>query len=120
MMNIGLEELKLHCIIGLFEIERTQKQDLIIDLDLEVIPGLSVHTDKLEEDTVDYFVISEWLRKEIENRQFYTLEALCYQCGKQIIADYPQIQKLSIKARKPQAIKECKASYVKLSLDNKK
>lgn len=115
-MNIGLDQLKLHCIIGLFENERIQKQDLLIDLDLEVIPGLSVETDRLESDTVDYFVISEWLKKEICERKFFTLEALVFQCGKQILKDYPQILKLKLKASKPEAIQNCRASYVQIEL----
>lgn len=115
-MNIGLDQLKIHCIIGLFDNERVQTQDLLIDLDLEVIPGLSVETDRLEEDTVDYFIISEWLKKEITERKFYTLEALCFQCGNQILKDYPQILKLRIKASKPEAIENCRASYVQIEL----
>jgi 7,8-dihydroneopterin aldolase/epimerase/oxygenase len=115
-MNIGLNQLKIHCIIGLFADERVQTQDLFIDLDLEVIPGLSVENDCLEEDTVDYFIISEWLKSEITERKFYTLEALCFQCGKKILNDYSHILKLKIKASKPQAISNCKASYVQIEL----
>lgn len=116
-MKIGINQLKIHCIIGLFDSERVQTQDLLIDLDLEVIPGLSVETDRLEEDTVDYFVISEWLKNEITEHKFYTLEALCFQCGNKILNDYPHILKLKIKASKPQAIENCDASYVQIELN---
>ena len=51
--TIGIEELRISCIIGIFPQERVQEQELILDLEFELDFSKMVQEQNID-DTVDY------------------------------------------------------------------
>ena len=115
--TIGIEELRISCIIGIFPQERIQEQELIIDLELDCEFSALVEEQRIE-DTVDYAEVAEWLEIWIQEEKFLLLETLAEQAALEIFVRYPQVQQLRLKLRKPAAIPKARAAVVSISRTN--
>jgi dihydroneopterin aldolase len=115
--TIGIEELRISCIIGIFPQERIQEQELILDLELDCAFSALVQQQRIE-DTVDYAEVANWWESWIQEQKFLLLETLAEQASLEIFARYPQIQKLRFKIRKPAAIPKARAAVVSISRTN--
>lgn len=115
--TIGIEELRISCIIGIFPQERIQEQELSIDLELDCEFSALVEEQRIE-DTVDYAEVAEWLEIWIQEEKFLLLETLAEQASLEIFVRYPQVQQLRLKLRKPAAIPKARAAVVSISRTN--
>ena len=111
--TIGIEELRISCIIGIFPQERIQEQELIIDLELDCEFSALVEEQRIE-DTIDYAEVAEWLEIWIQEGKFLLLETLAEQASLEVFPRYPQIQQLRLKLRKPAAIPKARAAVVSI------
>src|SRR5579863_10132912 len=75
MEKIIINGLVVPCIIGIFEHERTEKQNVIITITLRVDTKKAGETDNLN-DTVNYSDIAEEVTKMAKNSRFKLLEKL--------------------------------------------
>jgi dihydroneopterin aldolase len=112
--TIGIEELRISCIIGILRQERIQEQELIIDLELDCEFSALVQQQRIE-DTVDYAEVANWLESWIQEQKFLLLETLAEQASLEIFVRYPQIQQLRLKLRKPAAIPKARAAVVSIA-----
>lgn len=104
MQQIGFSGLKVHCIIGLHDIERTQKQPLIIDLTVD------------NEEFIDYTELATLSQHLAEVGHYLLLETLAQEIVKAVYQNWPSCQNVTVILKKPQAIPESDFAFVRLSL----
>lgn len=72
---IYIRELKIDCVIGVWDWERKIKQRVLIDLDMAFNIDKAAKSDKLE-DTLDYKAVSKRLQQAVGDSSFQLLESL--------------------------------------------
>lgn len=108
---IGIESLRIHCIVGILPEERIQEQDLIVDIQLE-LDFSSVYSDNSIASTVDYAELAEDLSQWIKDSKFELLEVLVEQACERIFRRYSLVEGCSFSVRKPAAIPQAEAAKV--------
>ena len=73
--HIFIRDLRFRCIVGVNEDERQEKQDVIVQITLDVDLRRAGQTDALE-DTVDYRALKKDVLAMAERSQFQLVEAL--------------------------------------------
>jgi dihydroneopterin aldolase len=72
---VYLRDLKIECVIGIFEWERRIKQTIVLDLDMGADIRRAAATDHIE-DTLDYKAVSKRLIEFVSASQFQLVETL--------------------------------------------
>lgn len=102
-MIIKIKNLRLRTIIGIFDWERTDKQDVIINATMELDGSRAAQTDKIE-DTLDYKTINKDIIELVENAQFFLLETLADHIL-QLIMKKSGINRATVEVDKPHALR---------------
>ncbi len=102
--KLEIEGILCHTVIGCFDFERTDKQDLDISLELDL--GSIKANDELG-NTVDYWQVCDVVRDFVENKSYLLLETLVDELADYLLDKY-------------QLLKAIQVSVCKLSLSNKK
>jgi 7,8-dihydroneopterin aldolase/epimerase/oxygenase len=84
---IYLHDLKIECIIGIWEWERRIKQTIILDLDMAADIRRAAATDKIE-DTLNYKAVSKRLGEFVGNSQFQLVETLAEKVAELLLAEF--------------------------------
>ena len=109
--TIGVESLRISCIVGILPHERVEEQELIIDLEIETDFSTLVEEQNID-NTVDYAELAVWLESWIQEKKFLLLETLAEQASQEMFSRYPVVQTLRLKIRKPAAIPRASAAVV--------
>jgi dihydroneopterin aldolase len=72
---VYLRDLKIECIIGIFEWERRIKQTVVLDLDMAADIRRAAASDRIE-DTLDYKAVAKRLLEFVGTSQFQLVETL--------------------------------------------
>jgi dihydroneopterin aldolase len=85
---------------GVSEDERRERQPIEVDVEvsLDLRPGGT--SDELEQ-TVDYGALFEVCREVVEERSFALLEAIAEAVAAAILAGFPRVDSVSVRAKKP-------------------
>jgi len=75
-LRISIENLRLRTIIGLHDWERKEKQDIVINVQLDLDGQTATTRDDIEE-TLDYKELTKAIITEVEQSNFFLLEKLC-------------------------------------------
>jgi len=102
-MLIKIKDLRLRTIVGIFDWERTQKQDVVINAKIEFDGSQAAATDKIE-DTVDYKAITKNVIELVESSQFFLVEKLCDEILGLIMAD-ERVKRATVEVDKPHALR---------------
>ena len=103
MDRIFIRDLALRCIIGIQDFERREKQDVVINLEIEAdlrTPGV---TDALA-DTVDYKAIKKRILALVEGSHFQLAEALAEAIAATALED-PKVERVKVLVEKPGALR---------------
>ncbi|MEN6338350.1 MAG: dihydroneopterin aldolase [Phycisphaerales bacterium] len=73
--RIFIRDLAIRCIIGVDELERREKQELLVQIELQVDLRRAGRTDALA-DSVDYSSLKRQVLEAAENSQYRLIEAL--------------------------------------------
>ena len=84
---IYLHDLKIECIIGIWEWERRIKQTIMLDLDMAADIRRAAATDKIE-DTLNYKAVSKRLIEFVGNSQFQLVETLAEKVAEILLAEF--------------------------------
>ncbi len=110
MIEIGLESLKISCIIGCNLEERITPQDLLIDCHVCLnMVSIEDHIDM----TVSYVDIANFIEECLCRGKFQLLEVLVQTVSQAILGRWQQIHSVSLKVRKPQALHGKAIPYAK-------
>ncbi len=115
--KIYIKGLLLRTIIGTNDIERVEKQDVLIDITLWADLKKAMESDSIE-DTVDYKILKKKIISEVENSSFFLIEALAYKIAKICLED-EKVIKVQVNLEKPGALRFAKTVGVEIILNRK-
>ncbi len=116
IVKIGLKNIKVECIIGCNEEERTAVQPLLIDFEMEVN---FLGNDSLES-TIDYEKIAQHVIAFSKMQQFLLIESFAQELVHSLFMEFPPIERLKLVVQKPNALKACEYAYVKIQSNRQK
>jgi FolB domain-containing protein len=110
--KIHITDLRLSCIIGLNDWERTQKQDVLINITLYADLTRACRTDRIE-DSVDYKEIKTQVIAAVENSSFFLIERMAGGIAQVCLAPAP-VKAVRVKVDKPGALRYAKSVGVEI------
>ncbi len=110
--KIHIRDLAVRCIIGVNQDERTEKQDVIINVILFTDTGKAGQTDNLE-DSVDYKKVKKAILSLVENSEFLLIEKLAKEIAK-VCLDDSKVQKVNVTVDKPGALRYTRSVAVEI------
>ena len=113
MDRITIRDLALRCIIGLYPEERTNKQDVIINITMDTDLRAAGKSDALE-DTVDYKTIKLNILDFVENSRFQLIESLAEGIANICLAD-KRIVSATVTLDKPGALRFARSVAVEIT-----
>ncbi|MCX6994930.1 MAG: dihydroneopterin aldolase [Chlamydiae bacterium] len=102
MQQIGFFELQVHCIIGLNDSERNEKQMIIMDL--------SINT----EEYIDYVECASICTRIAEEGHFLLMETLGHEIIKALLLKWPMAGKIALTLKKPLALPNAVYAFVRV------
>ncbi len=102
-MIIKIENLRLRTIIGIYDWEKENRQDLVINVSIDFDGRKAAESDNIE-DTLDYKAINKKIISFVETNDFNLLErvagGIC-----DIVFEDPVVRWASVKVEKPGALR---------------
>ena len=102
-MIIKIKNLRLRTIIGIYDWERLEKQDVIISAEFEFDGKAASSSDKIE-DTIDYKRINKRIIETVESSSFFLIEKLA-QTVLNIIMEDKKVKRAKVEVDKPGALR---------------
>ncbi len=100
-MTIHIEDLKFQCIIGILDFERTDPQDVILNVKLEYT---------YENNFINYADVSKLLKTHMKNEKFLLIEDALSILSTKLKERFSLIDRLELKITKPSILPDCKVS----------
>lgn len=117
MAIIRITDLRLSALIGIFDWERKNKQDIVINITLEYNADKAAESDNIK-DTVDYKIITEDVIKLVESSQYFLIEKLANKIL-DIALKNPLVLKATVRIDKPDALEYADSVSVEISKNQK-
>ncbi len=105
----------LRTIIGFNEWERTQKQDIVINLKMDFDIGKAHESDNIE-DTLDYKKIKRLVIDLVENSSYNLLESLTHAIVQKIMTN-DRVLSVRVQVEKPHALRFAQSVAVEMSAE---
>lgn len=103
MDKIFIRDLGLRCIIGVYEEERRERQDIVINLVLAGDFAAAGRSDDIA-DAVDYEVIKKKVIALVESSQFRLIETMAERIAETCLEN-PKVQHVTVAVDKPGALR---------------
>jgi dihydroneopterin aldolase len=100
---IYLRDLKIECVIGIYDWERRIKQALCIDLDMAADIARAAKTDSIR-DTLDYKAVAKRLRQFVGESQFQLVETLAERVAEIVLTEF-QVPWVRVRINKKGAVR---------------
>lgn len=113
MDKIFIRDLSLRCIIGIYPEERSDKQDVVINVEMHCDLRQAGRSDDLN-DTVDYKAIKKAILQLVEGSSFKLIEALAENIAV-IALNNQKVQQVVVTIDKPGALRFAKSSAVEIT-----
>jgi len=102
---------------GVHDEEEFLGQRFFVDAEMEVDQGRALVEDNIE-DTVHYGMVFNEIEKIITGRRRYLIEALALEIAQSLCHTFPQIRRIRISIRKPNAPVAGVLDYVQVSVEH--
>ena len=102
-VKITIENLRLSAIIGINDWERETKQDVVVNVELELAPD-TVFTRDVIDETVDYKRLNKRIIAEVERSSFFLIEKLCEHLLEVAMED-ERVERARVRVAKPGALR---------------
>jgi D-erythro-7,8-dihydroneopterin triphosphate epimerase len=112
-MILRIENIRLRTIVGIYEWEKNNKQDVIINVELEFDGSAAIKSDQIS-DSVNYKTINKEIIGHVENGNFDLIEKIAGDVLEIIMKDI-KVQKATVKVDKPGALRFTDSVSVQLS-----
>jgi D-erythro-7,8-dihydroneopterin triphosphate epimerase len=110
--KIYIRDLEIRCIIGVNQVERTEKQDVVINVILFTDTRKAARTDALA-DSVDYKRVKKAILSLVESSEFLLIEKLTDEIAK-VCLDDSKVQKVNVTVDKPGALRYTRSVAVEI------
>ena len=111
--RIIITDIRARCIVGVNQEERTEKQDVTVNLSIYADLRKAGRSDKFE-DAIDYRAIKKRVLSLVENSKYFLLEALT-EAVADVCLETPGIVKVLVRVDKPSALRFAKSVGVEIS-----
>ncbi len=101
--RIMIRDLLLRCVIGIFDEERKNKQDVLVNLTLEADLGAACRSDRIE-DTIDYKALTKKIIAATESSSFFLVERLAQEIA-DICLTHSGVTRTTVAVEKPGALR---------------
>ncbi len=108
--------MRLRGIVGINPSERTEKQSIIVNAEIEFDGTRAAATDQIE-DTIDYRTVSNKIAELVETSEFFLIETLATRILG-LVLDTPKVQRARVELDKPFAIRFAESTSVEVSGSN--
>ncbi|MHC4552434.1 MAG: dihydroneopterin aldolase [Planctomycetota bacterium] len=116
-MIIRITNLRLRVLIGLNDWEREKKQDIVVNLTLDVDDETSTHTDEIA-DSVNYKKIKYRIVEEVEQTEFFLIERMAGFIL-DLVQENPKIAAATVRIDKPHALRYADSVSIELTRNRK-
>lgn len=113
--TIGVQNLRIDCIIGIYPHERVDAQPLMVDVEVDKDISETAQADHIDE-AVDYDHITQMVTTLAQERQYQLIETFAVESLRGILERWSSVQAARIEIRKPQAVPAADASFVRMAL----
>lgn len=113
--KIHIRDLHLRCIIGTYDHERHDRQDVVINITLYVDLTKARRTDRIE-DTVDYKACKKRVRATVEESACQLVERLAELVAEACLVD-TRVQRVVVTLDKPGALRFARGVAVEITRD---
>jgi len=110
--KIYIRDLEIRCIIGVNQVERTEKQDVVINVILFTDTRKAGRTDALA-DSVDYKRVKKAILSLVESSEFLLIEKLADEIAK-VCLDDSKVQKVYVKGDKAGGLRDTRSVAVEI------
>jgi len=114
-MKIHIKNLRLKTIIGINDWERAEKQDVIVNVEVELDASRAIATDRIE-DTINYKTLTKRIISEVELSKFFLIEKLADHILN-IVLENKKVKRGTVEVDKPQALRFADSVSVSCSGD---
>jgi FolB domain-containing protein len=111
--RIEIRDLRAWCILGLYDWERTEAQEVIIGIVLHADLREACRTDCID-DTVDYKAIKKRVLAAVEASSFYLVERLAEEVARICLAD-ARVRRVDVIVDKPGALRHARSVAVEIA-----
>ncbi len=111
--KIHIRDLKLHCIIGINENERTEKQDVIINVTLYADLKKASSSDNID-DSVDYKIMKKNIISMVEKSSFFLIEKLASEIANLCLGN-KMVKIVTVTLDKPRALRFARSVAVEIT-----
>lgn len=112
--TIGLHNLTIRCIVGIYPHEREAVQELFVDLEIDTDFDAAAASE-IVDDTVDYDHLAALVTGLAAERRYQLIETFAQEAVTDILARWPAVRAVRIEVRKPAAVPAADASFVRLA-----
>jgi FolB domain-containing protein len=113
MDRIIISELEIRCIIGVREMERKNKQKVVVDVSLECDFSKAARSDDLE-DTVNYKELKDNICAMVEKSKFFLLEKLAEKIAAMALK-VDGVSSVTVRVEKPGALTGARSVGVEIT-----
>jgi D-erythro-7,8-dihydroneopterin triphosphate epimerase len=110
--KIHIRDLVVRCIVGINPEERTQRQDVIINITLHADVSKACRSDRIE-DTANYKTIKDQIVDMVEKSQCRLIECLAQQVADICLAD-SRVRRVEVTVDKPGALRFARSVAVEI------
>lgn len=110
--KILIKDLLLRCIIGINDIERKEKQDVVINLVIWADLSKAAKSDDIRK-TIDYKTITKDIISFVEKSEFFLVETLAEKIA-QVCLRHDKVDKVKVTVEKPGALRFARSVGVEI------
>jgi len=110
---IRIRGLHLRTVIGVHEWERHARQDVLLDVDVEVDLSAAARSDSLD-DALDYRTLTKRVIEHVESSRFHLLEALADAVARLVLDHDTRARAVRVTVDKPGALRFARSVAVEL------
>lgn len=111
--KIHIIDLLIRCVVGVFEEERKDRQDVIINITLHADLSAGCRSDDLE-DTVDYKSIKKRILSALDGSSYMLIERMAERISEICLSD-PRVKAAEVKVEKPGALRFARSVAVQIT-----
>lgn len=106
---IRISNVRVECIVGIYDFERNKLQPLVVDVDLWLDIAKATASERIE-DTVDYAQVRDDVTRILVEGQFQLIETAAERIAAHVLAPRPpesggpRIERVRVRVAKPEAI----------------
>ena len=109
----GLHDLRVECIVGIYEHERRTPQSVLMDVQLDYDFAAAAASDAIA-DALDYNGVAAAIAELAARRAFQLIETMAEETAAMLLARLPEVRRVRLEVRKPAAVPAAACSFVRV------